>query len=630
MRSVTRDLPAWGISLVINLAILIPLHFIVREANKKPETALIDSVMEELDEQEFTFSRTIEDQTGLEGVGEMQVAAPATALMVGPSEVTPQQRMETVLAPTEVSIEPPLDIPYKADMAAVTENVGPVTEDVSESGVEGAMDRITYEIASSLKERQTLVIWLFDASQSLNDRRDAIADRFENVYAQLQQMGAYEKGKDDAERKINGLYTAVASYQDQTALMTPQPVEDISAVVEAVRKITPDDSTPKENVFSAVKLVMNKWDTFHRHEGRWNKLVFIVTDEKGENEDAVANLEDAINIAKRMQFRVYVAGNAAVFGQEKGLYTWKYEDGFVEQLPIDQGPESAFPTVLQLPYWGTGQVKLSAGYGPYALTRLTAETGGMYLITEDTSAVRFDSARMREYMPEYNPIRELEAAIKRHPARAALVETARQTYLDNIPLPTLVFNAESDNILRNELTEGQRGMVQAQFWVDRMHATLKNGAQARDSLTEPRWRASYDLAMGRLLAMKVRLYGYNMMLAQMKSNPKSFTKPGYNEWKLVPSSNIDTGPDARKAAEEARTLLKKVIDEHPGTPWEQLAVKELGQDMGWDWQEGIHYVAGMENRTDIDQDLVQLLLADEMRRQQQQSMQATPRPKPNL
>ena len=254
----------------------------------------------------------------------------------------------------------------------------------------------------------------------------------------------------------------------------------------------------------------------------------------------------------------------------------------------------------------------------------------MHPTTEDTTSVRPDPPRMREYMPEYSPIREQEVAILRHPARAALVETARQTYLDSIPLPTLVFNGENDNILRNELTEGQRGMVQAQFWVDRMHATLKNGAQARDSLAEPRWRASYDLAMGRLLAMKVRLHGYNMMLAQMKSNPQPFTKPGYNEWKLVPSANIGTGPDARKAAEEARTLLKKVIDEHPGTPWEQLAVKELGQDMGWDWQEGIHYVTGMENRTDLDPEEVRLLLADEMRRQQQRAMQAVERPKPNL
>lgn len=630
MKSVMRDLPAWGISLIVNLAILIPLHFIVRESNRRAETAMIDSIMDELQEQEFNFTSTVADVVGSGGVGNLPVASTAVATSVGKVEVTPQQRMEQVLTPTEVSIEPPLDIPYTAEMASVTENVGPVTEDVSQSGVEGAMDRITYEIASSLKERQTLVVWLFDASQSLNDRRDAIADRFENVYKQLQQMGAYDKDENGEGTRINGLYTAVASYQEQTALMTPQPVEDVAAVVDAVRKITPDPNTPKENVFSAVRLVMNKFDTFHRHEGRWNKLIFIITDEKGENEDAAANLEEDINIAKRMQFRIYVAGNAAVFGQEKGLYSWRYEDGFVEQLPIDQGPESAFPTVLQLPYWGSGQVKMSAGYGPYALTRLTAETGGMYLITEDTTSVRFDPAVMREYMPEYDPIREIEAAIKQHPAKFALVETARQTYLDSIPFPTLVFNGESDNQLRTELTDGQKGMVESLYWVDRMYDMLKQGSQARGSLTEPRWRASFDLAMGRLLAMKVRLKGYNMMLAQMKSTPRQFTQPGYNEWKLVASGNIDTGPEARKAADEARTMLKKVIDENPGTPWEQLAIKELGQDMGWDWQEGIHYVAGMENRTDIDQDVVQLLLAEEMRRQQQRGMAAVERPKPNL
>jgi hypothetical protein len=566
--------------------------------------------------------------------------------MIASRSATAQQRMEQAIAPTPAPFEMAISLPDETNLAALADGSAPITEDLSQgsgrsrgaggggnSGVAGAMDRLTYEIAASLKERQTLVIWLFDSSQSLDSRRAAIADRFENVYRQLEQLAAGAGGTkpgNDNSRKVNGLFTAVASYQEQTKLITPQPVEDISAVVEAVRKIEPDKSTPKENVFSAARLVMDKWDTFRRNAGRWNKLIFIITDETGENDDATAQLEEAITVAKRQQFRIYVAGNAALFGQEKNTIPWTYEDGYVGSATVDQGPESAFPMLLQLPFWGTGQVRLSSGCGPYALTRLTAETGGMYLITDDSASTKFNPARMREYMPEYDPIRVLESRIRQNPAMLALVETSRQTYIETIPLPTLLFNAENDNQLRTELTAAQQKMAESEYWVERMYRMLLDGASARPSLGSARWQASFDLAMGRLLAMRVRLKGYNVMLAQMKSNPRPFQKPGSNEWRLVASREIDTGPEFRKKAEEARALLKRVIDEHPNTPWEQLAVRELQQDMGWSWQEGMHYVAGLENRTDVDQDVVRLLLAEEERRVQQRRLSEKPRDPPNL
>ena len=659
-RPLLQDLPAWGISLLINLAILIPLHFIVHEARSEPEPIAISSVMDTLSEPDYQFSATLTDQVGVGGGtgagargGEIggdvsigQVANSAVAGIVAARKADPQQRIEQALSPVPASFEMAISLPAETGLAEQTASSAPVTEDLSQSGsrggggrngggrgVAGAMDRLTFEIAASLKERQTLVIWLFDSSQSLDSRRAAIADRFENVYQQLAQLGATvqtSKPGGDQTRKVNGLFTAVASYQDQTRLITPNPVEDVGDVVEAVRKIEADKSTPKENVFSAVRTVMEKWDTFRRKAGRWNKLVFVITDEKGENEDATANLEDAITMAKRQQFRIYVAGNAALFGQEKHRIRWTYDDGYVGWATVDQGPESAFPMLLQLPFWGVGQVQLSSGCGPYALTRLTAETGGMYLITDDSASMRFNPARMREYMPEYEPIRVQENRILQNKAMAALVETSRQTYIDSIPLPTLFFNAENDNQLRSELTEAQRKMAESEYWIKRMFDLLLAGASARPSLSSARWQASYDLAMGRLLAMRVRLGGYNKMLAQMKSNPRAFQNPGSNDWRLVSSQEIDTGPAIRKDAEEARELLKRVIDEHPDTPWEQLAVRELQQDMGWSWQEGMHYVPGLEDRQEVDQDVVRRLLADRERQNRQRQLSQKPRDPPNL
>ena len=52
--------------------------------------------------------------------------------------------------------------------------------------------------------------------------------------------------------------------------------------------------------------------------------------------------------------------------------------------------------------------------------------------------------------------------------------------------------------------------------------------------------------MGRVLAMRVRAFGYNAMLAEMKSNPRSFEKKGNNKWELKPSDDINAGATVRK------------------------------------------------------------------------------------
>jgi hypothetical protein len=626
VKNLIRELPAWGISLLVNLSILLPLHFIIQEVSSEEEAVEIESAIDDPQDSPFKLSNdyTFSDSIGNGGSGEMggtpgQFTASSIGSLVriesSDRSASRHTSAENALMPAPQPFGSPVVVPSGTSLEGnLAVNGG--TEDATATGVEGTMDRIAYEVISSLRERQTLVIWMFDASQSLNDRRAQVAGRFEHVYKQLEQLGAKD-----------GLYTAVCSYGEKPALMTPNPVSDVKDMVEAVRNITPDKSG-KENVFGTLKVAIDKWKLFRHTEGRWNKLVFIITDERGD--DAEMFLEPVINDAKRFQFRCFVAGNAAVFGQMQGQVQWKYEDGFTEMLPVDQGPESAFPHVIQLPFWGSGQVRLSAGYGPYALTRLCSETRGMYLVTDDTSAVKFDPARMREYKPDYRPVRVLDGEIRANPAMAALRDVANRSYFDSIPFPTLLFSAENDTQLRQAITDAQKPMADTEYWVDKLLATLEMGKQARASLKEPAWQASYDLAMGRLLAMKVRLKGYNLMLANMKSSPKAFERPGSNEWKLIASKEIDTGPKMRQISEEARSLLKQVIDEHQGTPWEQLAVKELGQDLGWTWQEGMHYVPGLENRTDVDQEQVRLLLAEENRRQQRQTMAAKQREKPKL
>ena len=52
---------------------------------------------------------------------------------------------------------------------------------VGTTGAVGAIDRITHEIMTSVEQRPTLVVWLFDQSGSLREERDKILSRFYDI-----------------------------------------------------------------------------------------------------------------------------------------------------------------------------------------------------------------------------------------------------------------------------------------------------------------------------------------------------------------------------------------------------------------------------------------------------------------
>jgi len=113
---------------------------------------------------------------------------------------------------------------------------------------------------------------------------------------------------------------------------------------------------------------------------------------------------------------------------------------------------------------------------------------------------------------------------------------------------------------------------------------LLPGMEHRGKETTPRWQAGYDLAMGRVLAQKVRTETYNAMLAQAKRG-MAFGDPKNNTWVLTPAAEISVGSRWQREAETAHQLLTTVVQNHPGTPWALLAQQELDTPIGWKWAE---------------------------------------------
>ena len=200
----------------------------------------------------------------------------------------------------------------------------------------------------------------------------------------------------------------------------------------------------------------------------------------------------------------------------------------------------------------------------------------------------FDPEVMRDYRPDYLPQAQIERMLASNRAKRALVDAARQSRAppDGCS-PRMRFPREDDGKLALLLGEAQKKAAVLEPKIDRLYGILAAGQPDRAKIPpdEKRWQAGYDLALGRVLALKVRTNAYNIMLAQAKAGMK-FKNPKNDTWILRPSDDVSqVGSQTERLAKQADELLRRVVEEHPGTPWAKLAADELKTPLGYSWTE---------------------------------------------
>jgi hypothetical protein len=448
-------------------------------------------------------------------------------------------------------------------------------------GVEGAVDRIAIEIIRHLEQGPTLVVWAFDASGSLQAERERLGRHIETVYTHIRQLDESHLAAD------SGLLTMVVAFgQDRCALLS-RPTAEPSEVLEAIHHV-PQDETGVETTFTTVAEIVNRWGRYRDAKNRaYRTMVIVVTDEIGDDE---SRLEEAVALAQRAKVPVYVLGNQSNFGRTEGYVNFVDPKTKVvyHGVPVKQGPESAMLEQIRLPFWyGGPQFELvEAGFGPYALSRLASATGGIYFVTRmHARRMGFDPARMREYRPDWIRRDQYEELINRSRLRQAVLAAAQITQQKLPGMPSLVFPPADVPEFKEVMAQNQAIADRTAYTVDEALTPINAVAKLRDRETSRRWQAHYDLIRGRLLAMKVRCFEYNWACARMKKDPPKFASPKSNAWQLVPDREIRYSDKAVSAAQQAEALLRRVVEDHPATPWALLAQRELKDPLGFKWVE---------------------------------------------
>lgn len=599
------DTPAWIASLLVHLVLLVVLGLWVMYRPSDPPTLTLATTTTE-DQQpvpeEVLFSDRRLPTVGANSLAGSNVAMASAPVLDVASELAPRE----TITPNLVTIDELLLADVSKAPLASQEVLVRGAAGEGATGASGAVDRITYEILQSLETRKTLVVWLFDQSGSMQPQREEITERFTRIYEEL---GLIEsaRGRAFAKHGNQPLLTAVMAFGENVSFRTPEPTADLAALQAAILGIE-NDPTGKEMVFTAVEQALIKYRKVQQGPPRRNMMVIIVSDEAGDDQQ---RLDHVLALCKRQAVPVYCIGVPAPFGRENVEIKYVDPDPQYDQseqwIPVRQGPESIVPEAVQLGFIDGSRDDeyqyLDSGFGPFALTRLCVETGGIYFAVHPNRATIsrmvaqhevglmsarlhhfFDPAVMRNYQPNYLPAEEYNAYVHANKARLALVQAARSSMLEPMQNPRLVFPKVDEGEFKASLDQAQQVAARLEPRVKALYDILRQGEADRPKLDTPRWQAGYDLAMGRVLAMMVRTRSYNVMLAKAKQG-LNFQDPQSDTWVLEPADGESITSELDKLAKQARTYLERVVREHPRTPWALLAERELQSPLGWKWTE---------------------------------------------
>jgi hypothetical protein len=593
------DTPAWAVSLVIHVAVLVSLSFAgLGTVSQAPKPiAVIETPFEEEQEvleipREVSLDELVEVDPGSQS-DEGFESAESVAQEVAPVSVVAVEMPD--LVSDDMTIEP-LDVASTG--LNYDENLTiKGASGMGETGASGAVDRLTLEIAASLEQRPTVVCWVFDQSVSLAGQRKEIASRLERVFGELGLTSTAQ---------ANELFNVVYAYGKQVTPVIDKPTREVSEVVSAIARI-PVDETGIENTFTAIAEAAKKAKQIRLSGAeRRNVMIINFTDEVGNDQqyaDAVATF------CRAQAMRVFVVGVPAPFGRRDVKMKFvEFDPKYAadEQWAIvEQGPESLYPEFVDVRPKNSPDEPIDSGFGPFSLSKLCAETGGIYFAVHANRGARgrvsdaataamssqlryfFDSKVMRDYRPDYLPQAQIDKMLAANKAKASLVAAAKAAQITPMEAPTMRFPREDDGKLALLLGEAQKKAAVLEPKIDALYGTLAAGVPDRAKIApeEKRWQAGFDLALGRVLAVKVRTNAYNIMLAQAKAGMK-FKNPKNDTWILNPSDDVSqVGSQTERLAKQADEVLRRVVAEHPGTPWAQMAAEELRSPLGYSWEE---------------------------------------------
>ncbi|HUV39874.1 MAG TPA: hypothetical protein VMY39_09690, partial [Planctomycetota bacterium] len=349
----------------------------------------------------------------------------------------------------------------------------------------------------------------------------------------------------------------------------------------------------KENYLAAINGVLTKFSGYARRYGR-NIVIILVTDEGGDDdtvpkEGGVSNVEGTLARMKKMK------ASLLVFGTEAGEFAYPAEltydptvkAGVSPYAYVNRGTSTGFDEMFPHDWYFRRTERVPSGFGPYGVSRICSETGGVFYLMRAARANAYDYEKLLSgYQPELDSRDEIARRNSHNRLRRLLMTVILQWKTINGEAGSQRFTSYFQNS-----EAGKRRMEETLKVVNEWQAMLNEGIKEMEKLSNvafkespKRWEANRDAMWAEMHKLRFQLAQYKLALADLMRG-RNIPPPGDIGWHISWHQNpILRAEDAAKLAEEKARIIKMfelVIEKHAGTPWEEFAKREMNQMRGF-------------------------------------------------
>ncbi len=260
----------------------------------------------------------------------------------------------------------------------------------------------------------------------------------------------------------------------------------------------------------------------------------------------------------------------------------------------------AQPTATELVPGGPADPKLvKAIFAEIRCPSIKSTTAEQAESGDDLDAVfPFSAEIMSQYAADYGSLNELMENAEKYPFRVGVLKAVEvlerhgrgEVYIGNTKknvglLREEFAGATNDAAKKTILKEQHDGPAAMYLELEDSLKAMEKIGTSRGSEKSKRWLAHYDYVLALTKARFAYVNEYNFVLAKIRKDELPTIDPAIHKgWRLAAVEKISSPREVKDQADDARKLFAKLIQDHPGTPWEILAKRDRLTAIGLEWQ----------------------------------------------
>jgi hypothetical protein len=186
-------------------------------------------------------------------------------------------------------------------------------------------------------------------------------------------------------------------------------------------------------------------------------------------------------------------------------------------------------------------------------------------------------------------IEEIQKDADKYPLRMAVINAVekmrdlRSSEAGEKNLPDHFDKAQDTDSAKAGLKKLQESPARVMAVLRDVLEELEKAGEDRKDEKSKRWQAHFDYILAQVKFRMAYMNEFSLMVGKIRKGELPELAEGQTGWKLSATDTMSSGAEFKEMKDDGKKLLRKIIKDYPGTPWEVLAKRDREISLGLKW-----------------------------------------------